>query len=178
MDKEQLKQFKEEVLRSKEGKEMIADKVVEIQNEIVLLRKTIRELEVKNTTKSDDEKWFIDWLVEQWTKDLRRRDSELRRWQYRAHPQAYAKQETFDIEALKSIPISAIMEREPSYRSPTRDTYLCPIHDEKTASAMWDKKRNRLHCFGCGFDEDVIGLYMAMHGVDFKDASKQLTNYL
>lgn len=177
MDKEQLKEFKDEVLASKVGKEMVADKIEEIQNEIILVKKTMRELELSNVSKPDDQKWYLDWVVDEWKEDLKHRESQLKRWKFRALPNTSKTKNSFDVEAIKAIPISAILETEPGFKAPDRETYLCPIHNEKTASAMWYKKDNRIHCFGCDLDEDVIGLYMKMHGVDFPDACRALIQY-
>lgn len=53
----------------------------------------------------------------------------------------------------------------------------CPFHEDKTPSFSIYQDRNgfeRGHCFGCGFDTDVLGVAMALHGLSFKDALKLL----
>lgn len=36
----------------------------------------------------------------------------------------------------------------------------CPIHNEKTASFVWNSKANNFHCFGCGVSVDILDAYM------------------
>ncbi len=50
----------------------------------------------------------------------------------------------------------------------------CPFHVDHTPSLKVDRK-NRCHCFSCGFDGDVIDLYQKMNNVDFKTALTILT---
>ena len=52
-------------------------------------------------------------------------------------------------------------------------TAPCPFHAEKSASfniGGGNAFRGRLHCFGCGWDGDVIAFWMAVKGCDFKQA--------
>lgn len=170
--------MQEEVLASSDGKQMCRDKIEEMNNEIILIRKTIRELDIANTKVADDQKWFIDWLIDQWNTDLSHRESELKRWKFRLLPQDKRPAMSFDVADIKQIPIGGIMETKAKWNGTDRAQYLCPVHNEKTASFFWYKRENRAHCFGCGLDQDVVGLYMAMHGVDFKEACNNLKQYI
>lgn len=49
---------------------------------------------------------------------------------------------------------------------------LCPFHNEKTASFKIHK--NRGHCFGCGWHNDIIEFVRAMFGIGFKDALNKI----
>jgi len=53
---------------------------------------------------------------------------------------------------------------------------LCPFHSEKTPSFKVYEKNGvqRCHCFGCGFDEDVIGFVMKYYNLSFQDALRYL----
>jgi hypothetical protein len=53
---------------------------------------------------------------------------------------------------------------------------LCPFHNEKTPSFKIYERNGvqRCHCFGCGFDQDVIGFVMAYYNLSFQDALKHL----
>jgi hypothetical protein len=172
------KNIKNEILASETGKAMCRDKIQEINNEIILIRKTIRELDVKNTSVSDDQKWYLDWLIERWNDDLEQKEAELKRWKFRAMPESKRPQMSFDVDDIKQIPLGGILETPATWNSPERAQYLCPVHNEKTPSFFWYKQQNRCHCFGCGLDEDVVGLYMAMHDVDFKEACRDLQQYI
>lgn len=49
----------------------------------------------------------------------------------------------------------------------------CPYHNEDTASFIYDKKRHRFKCFGCGKSVDIIDVLME-EGKSFIDATKYL----
>jgi len=49
---------------------------------------------------------------------------------------------------------------------------LCPFHDEKTPS--FKVYPNRVHCYGCGFDQDSIGFVMKLYKLSFPEALKFL----
>jgi len=56
-------------------------------------------------------------------------------------------------------------------------TAPCPFHAEKSASfniGGGNAFRGRMHCFGCGWDGDVIAFWMAVKGCDFKQALMDL----
>lgn len=44
----------------------------------------------------------------------------------------------------------------------------CPFHSEKTASCK--VYENKLHCFGCGADEDIFSFVQKIFNIDFKQA--------
>jgi len=50
---------------------------------------------------------------------------------------------------------------------------LCPFHNEKTPSFIWNKKNNHFKCFGCGETIDIIDYYMKT-GLTFREATKEL----
>lgn len=51
---------------------------------------------------------------------------------------------------------------------------VCPFHGDKNKSFCYYKKTNTCHCFGCGWDGDVIKLQMAFTGLSFVEAYKSL----
>jgi len=56
-------------------------------------------------------------------------------------------------------------------------TAPCPFHAEKSASfniGGGGAFRGRMHCFGCGWDGDVIAFWMQVKGCDFKQALMDL----
>jgi len=68
-----------------------------------------------------------------------------------------------DLERAKKIPITNYIKFNGGF-SP------CIFHKEKTGSMKYYQKSNRVHCFGCGKDEDVIGVVQQLHGVGFLQA--------
>lgn len=53
-------------------------------------------------------------------------------------------------------------------------TRLCLWHQEKTPSLHYNKKNNRVHCFGCGKNADSIDVYQHEHNCDFITAVNAL----
>ena len=53
----------------------------------------------------------------------------------------------------------------------------CPVcNDGRQDAFVVDTKRNRAHCFRCGFDGDVIDIVGALCGLSFNDSIKRITN--
>jgi replicative DNA helicase len=47
--------------------------------------------------------------------------------------------------------------------------YHCIAHDDRnTPNMQYDIKRNKLHCFSCGFDEDIAGYMGQVYGIKDK----------
>jgi len=83
----------------------------------------------------------------------------------------------YDAERIKEeVLISDLMPDSPKTKSSTRETYICPLHNEKTASLTVYLKENTFHCFGCQAGTSVIDLYMQLNNVDFAQACKELSN--
>lgn len=72
----------------------------------------------------------------------------------------------------RSYPIENLVEFK-------RGFMCCPWHNEKTPSLKYYPKTNSCYCFGsCGKAYDAIDFYMHKHGVDFKQAVKDLNELL
>lgn len=60
-----------------------------------------------------------------------------------------------------------------------RDKARCLFHEDRTPSASLYRGKDgyeRLRCFGCGADVDLIGAAQEIHGLDFKGAIKMLAD--
>ena len=80
-----------------------------------------------------------------------------------------------DLAVLKAAhPLAGIVARyaDGKHRVGGRVFWLCPFHNERTASfTVFDKAaRDHFHCFGCGANGDVIEFIMRMENLDFKAA--------
>lgn len=71
------------------------------------------------------------------------------------------------ISAAREYPVASLVEL-------SRGKTLCFVHQEKTPSMQLHEKRNRLHCFGCGWDGGPIDILMERDGRSFIDAVKEL----
>ena len=50
----------------------------------------------------------------------------------------------------------------------------CVVHEEKTPSMIYDRKRFRFKCFGCGASFDVISSFIEGQGMTFNQAAEKL----
>jgi len=48
--------------------------------------------------------------------------------------------------------------------------YVCPMHDEDTASLSWFEQGNTFKCFGCGGTMDIFDYYKGHLGYNFEEA--------
>jgi DNA primase len=81
-----------------------------------------------------------------------------------------------DIEDIKkNVPIDMLLDTKPIHKSPNNYKYICPIHNEKTASFVWYKDSNSFYCFGCGEGGSIIDLYMNINKCEVKEAIKELS---
>lgn len=57
----------------------------------------------------------------------------------------------------------------------TRKLFNClnPEHEDKKPSMSYDKNRNKVHCFSCGVDYDIIDLIQAEHEISKGEAFKK-----
>lgn len=69
-----------------------------------------------------------------------------------------------DIIKAKDIPMDYLIDFNSS------GSALCIWHDEKTPSMHWNRKTNRVKCFGCDMGGDTIDVVIQLQGVDFKEA--------
>jgi len=117
----------------------------------------------------NSQKWYIEMQLEEVGEELKKLKSKL----YFTASKDYAKK-SFDLEAIKQIPIQDIMDR-PVYRSGSkRLKTLCINHNENTPSMYIFEDKNIAHCFGCGFHGSVIDVYMKLNSCSFVDACKSL----
>jgi hypothetical protein len=80
------------------------------------------------------------------------------------------KGEVFDIEKIKEIPITTLVKFNSGGFS------SCIWHSpDKTPSMKYYPKQNKVHCFSCGKDGDVIDVFQQLYGCDFREAIKQLS---
>lgn len=74
----------------------------------------------------------------------------------------------YDGQAIKEI-----MEHFGYEYDGKKASMLCPFHNDKNASFMWNPKANSFHCFGCLKNYDIIDLYLDQ-GMTFLEATKKL----
>ena len=74
----------------------------------------------------------------------------------------------YDGQAIKEI-----MEYFGQEYDGKKKSMLCPFHDDKNASFMWNPKANAFHCFGCNHNYDIIDLYLDQ-GLTFLQAVQKL----
>lgn len=74
----------------------------------------------------------------------------------------------YDGQAIKEI-----MEYFGQEYDGKKKSMLCPFHNDKNASFIWNPKANAFHCFGCNHNYDIIDLYLDQ-GLTFLQAVQKL----
>jgi hypothetical protein len=73
------------------------------------------------------------------------------------------------IALAREFPLENLVEINP------QGFAVCINHTDSRASMFC--KKNYAHCFACGFNADVIGVYQKLHDVNFIEAVKILSNH-
>lgn len=155
-----------DMLKEKKG-EYISDKKSLIQSQDDNYK--------RKSVSTSPESWCWDFMIRGFVKLIDTCDREIRRFERMINiMEGKDVGKGFDLEEIKQLPIGDLMPTPPKRGSGDRVSYLCPIHNESTASFIWYKKQNRFFCFGCTANGTVIDLYMALNNVDFRTACKQL----
>jgi len=122
--------------------------------------------------------YIIDWMLEKWQRIKSKYYKEyywLGRLIKEYDKPEEEKTKSFDIEVIKeNATPDKILGANPVYRSPDKEKYLCPLHNEKTPSFVWNKKEKYFKCFGCGESGDIITLYQKINNCDFRQACRDL----
>lgn len=126
---------------------------------------------------SHQNQWFYEWVRDEfYVNPLKEGRKELiKKNYYILKFLSQPKEETnkindTDIEQARQVPIDLYIQFNRQGYAP------CINHNEKTPSMYYSKKRNRVHCFGCDFDTDVIGVVQKLKGVGFIEAIKIILN--
>jgi len=80
---------------------------------------------------------------------------------------------TFDIAAIRSLPIESVAER--LGLKVERHRCLCPYHDESNPSLSFLVRKNTFRCFSCGAHGGVIDLAMKVLNKGFREACEWLS---
>src|SRR4051812_21154843 len=98
------------------------------------------------------------------------------RREYSAHLRLINGRSTGSIAKIKAIADITDVVRRYATLQHRRGGYwfLCPLHQEKTASFKVDPAKQTYHCFGCGERGDVIDFIMAAERVDLRHALVRL----
>jgi len=156
-------------------KTMLREKIKEYEGEIRFHNKWLdfyyRGLVAQTTEPSKGVWWWQIWRHKADVAFYEQQAKKARFWAKKPMPGG-----GLDIAKAKSYPIGDLISTKCTYNTETRAKYLCPIHSEKTASFLWDKQKNKWHCFGlCCSGGDVIDLFMRLNNCDFKTACQSLS---
>lgn len=110
--------------------------------------------------------------------NMKREISLWKRWMSALYPERFPKGKGHvDIDQAKIVHVEDYLSSqgiEPQRRSQKQWYYLCPLHNEKTASFILYKDDNHWHCYGCNRGHSVIDLCMEMENLKFIDACRRL----
>ena len=145
--------------------EEIPSKKVEINEIIKKFKEEILSLENKKSILNNQDKFsdHIDVMVEIYEK-------RIKAWKSIKDVKGKQKIDGSDVSRAKSVPITNFLKFNGAGFA------KCIFHNDDTPSLKYYKKDNIVHCFACQAHEDVIGVYMKLNGVNFKEAVDKLKN--
>ena len=137
-----------------------------------IAREMLPFMEVVEMVDASKEMWFAETIEEQELelrfKKLRRIDYEKNLWNLSEFIVDTNEVNERDIEAAKDIPIDNFIQFDRAGFA------KCLWHDEKTSSMKYYKNNNKIHCFGCQFNGDVIEVVRKLYNVGFLEAVRFL----
>lgn len=150
--------------------------IAELKAEVMVLSAQLDEIKELSAGCPDNEDFLYDLTIEYLNKKIKELNRRIRTYQFRndALMGKEITSKSYDLEAIKQVPIEQIMPSRPIFHSPNREKYICPLHTEKTASFTVYKDTNSWYCWGCNSFGDVIDLYMRLNNCDFQTACGQL----
>ena len=117
---------------------------------------------------------YLDDLIERlqtgYEKEIRKQQYDLNYIEQLKNPEKKPKGDAVTsemIERAKKYPIRELLEVK-------RGVSLCLWHDDHKPSMKIYDKQNCVYCFACGHRGDVIDVYMALNGCDFRTAVRKL----
>lgn len=114
-----------------------------------------------------DQMWFIIWQFNYWSVKVNEIEKKIKWVLSREKNKKDLK--SFDLEALKAIPIENFVDVYPNNNS-------FKLRDERTPSCHLYRTQNRWHDFGTGEGGSVIDLIMILNDCTFIEACKYLSN--
>jgi len=179
-NKTKIKEFKKEFIPTSVCQKMVEEKLHELRCEMTRLNGIINKLYEESASTDDRNDFIYEIFIEAWKRKLKRVKKSLWRFlnmRYEDNmPLVEKRKEEFDVEEIKrGVPIGQVLETPPLRIDYDREVYSCPLHNEKTPSFTVYKDNNSWYCFGCAKGGDVITLYQAMYGCDFREACRRLT---
>ena len=113
---------------------------------------------------------ILEGIDEGYAKGLEKLTKEVNKYKFRLLFIDGKTKGTLNIERAKKVPITSLIEVRKDGKA------RCVWHSERTPS-MHVYKNNKAHCFGCGKRGDVVDVFQALNGVDFKTAVTSLQSY-
>lgn len=115
----------------------------------------------------DFTKWFLEEKIKVFEgADLKELEKKILKHKSLLYPVKNMKNKITDemIEKAKGFPFENLLEFN------RRGFTKCFAHEERTPSLHLQRRKNKIHCFGCQKSWDTISYVMDSKGVDFKQA--------
>lgn len=163
-----------------EGKEIVRELIASLRADLAHLGAYLRDITSKKATAKVEDDWFWELRKEKVKEEQKKLLSRIHTLEFKLSDaegwEEIGQPKGFNLDAIRAVPISDILNERPMRKGGNRWYYKCIAHNEKTPSMVYYVDQNRVHCFGCGFSADVIGLVMAINNCDFKKACKILSH--
>ena len=177
-NKTQNHNSREFFLESNSGLQVIKEKIKYYKKALKHFEKFVDD-KYEDWCKCDDSvKWYHDFIMKAAEKKKEQVEKKLKKFYWlRKKANGEVSENDLDVEGAKRVPAGMLLGGNAKYKSAGREKYLCPLHNESTASFTVYKEQNSWYCYGCGQGGDVIELYQQLHECNFKEAVRDLNKY-
>lgn len=176
--REKFKDWRTELVGDKAFMAVCREKIQEaftyIKEEAEYLDKTYRDY--VNTTDLEAKEWFL-WAIHRSKERRAMGEKELRKWKAELSiARGDTERNEINVIRAKAVPVDLILGKS-NHGTGARKMYSCPLHTDKSPSMCWYIAQNKVHCFSCGFNGDVIDLFSKLNNVNFITAVNTLNKY-
>lgn len=123
---------------------------------------------IKNQITADpDQTWILEILLDLLKKEMDEYEQSIRFYTWENNPKSEG---SLNIGQARLVPITNFIQFNRSGFA------KCLWHEDNDPSMKYHKPRNKVHCFSCGIDNDVVDVVMKLNGWDLPTSVKFLTN--
>lgn len=124
----------------------------------------------------EEKEWYL-WIIERSKERKAYYEKDLRKWKAELSiARGDTERNEVNVIRAKAVPVDLILGKS-NRGTGARKMYSCPLHTDKSPSMCWYVVQNKVHCFSCGFNGDVIDLFSKLNNVNFITAVNTLNRY-
>lgn len=143
----------------------VKEKIKRLNQQLQGFQKELRDLKNKIIT-DYQQAWIYEMQREGVLTQQLVVEKQLLHYEFELSPSGT--QNALDFARAKEVLISDFIQFNRALKA------KCLFHDDKSPSMSYHKKRNRVHCFSCGVDKDVIDVIQVLQNCSVAEAVRFL----